>query len=176
MADEAFWMAIAPSGDFKMTVPIEGGTPTQKTEIRIAYDEENLYIAAIMYDSDPSGIKAFQKKRDASLRTDDRFMMIFDTFNDKRRGYFFETNPRALRGDGLLSSGGGGRSVNKDWDGIWKAWSHIGDYGWSIEMKIPFRSLNFDPKSDSWGINFQRTVRRNNEELMWTGHRSCLYP
>ena len=80
--DEEFWMAIAPSGDFKMTVPIEGGTPSQRTEIRIAYDEENLYIGAILFDSDPSGIKAFQKKRDASLRTDDRFMMIFDTFND----------------------------------------------------------------------------------------------
>lgn len=169
--DEEFWLSIPPSGDFKMTVPIEGGDPSQKTEIRIAYDNENLYIAAIMYDSDPSGIKAFQMKRDASLRSDDRFMMIFDTFNDKRRGYFFETNPRALRGDGLLSSGGGGRNVNKDWDGIWKAWSEIGDFGWSVEMKIPFRSLNFDPKSDSWGINFQRTVRRNNEELMWTGYK-----
>ena len=168
--DEEFWLALPPSGDFRMTVPIEGGQPSQKTEIRIAFDDENLYISAILYDTDPSGIKAFQKKRDASLRTDDRFMWIFDTFNSKRRGYFFEINPRALRGDGLLTSGQG-RNVNKDWDGIWKAWTEIGDFGWSAEIKIPFRSINFDPKSDSWGINFQRTVRRNSEELMWTGYK-----
>lgn len=168
--DEEFWLAIPPSGDFRMTVPIEGGEPTQKTEIRIAFDDENLYISAILYDTDPSGIKAFQMKRDASLRTDDRFMWIIDTFNSRRRGYFFEINPRALRGDGLLTSGQG-RNVNKDWDGIWKAWTEIGDFGWSAEIKIPFRSINFDPKSDSWGINFQRTIRRNSEELMWTGHR-----
>ena len=136
-----------------MTVPIEGGEPTQKTEIRIAFDDENLYISAILYDTDPSGIKAFQMKRDAGLRTDDRFMWIFDTFNSKRRGYFFEINPRALRGDGLLTSGIG-RNVNKDWDGIWKAWTEIGDFGWSAEIKIPFRSINFDPKSDSWGNQF----------------------
>jgi len=168
--DEDFWLSLPASGDFKMTVPIEGGTPTQKTEIRIAFDDENLYIAAIMFDTEPEGIKAFQKKRDASLRTDDRFMWIFDTFRDKRRGYFFEINPLALRGDGLLTSGQG-RNVNKDWDGIWKAWTEMGSFGWSAEIKIPFRSLNFNPKSDSWGINFQRTIRRNNEELMWTGYR-----
>lgn len=74
--DEEFWLAIPPSGDFRMTVPIEGGEPTQKTEIRIAFDDENLYISAILYDTDPSGIKAFQMKRDAGLRTDDRFMWI----------------------------------------------------------------------------------------------------
>ena len=168
--DEDFWLSIPPSGGFRMTVPVEGGEPSQKTEIRIAFDEENLYISAIMFDTDPSGIKAYQKKRDASLRTDDRFMWIFDTFNSKRRGYMFEINPRALRGDGLLTSGQG-NNVNKDWDGIWKAWTEIGAFGWSAEIKIPFMSVNFDPKSDSWGINFQRTIRRNNEELMWTGYK-----
>jgi hypothetical protein len=169
--DEEFWLSIPASGDFRMTVPIEGGDPSQKTEIRIAFDEENLYIGAILFDTEPSGIKAFKKKRDAGLNTDDRFMFIFDTFNDKRRGYFFETNPHGLRGDGLLSGSGNRGGVNKDWDGIWKAWTEIGDFGWSVEIKIPFRSLNFDPKSDTWGINFQRTIRRNSEELLWTGYK-----
>ena len=57
--DEEFWLALPASGDFRMTVPIEGGEPSQKTEIRIAFDDENLYISAILYDTDPSGIKAF---------------------------------------------------------------------------------------------------------------------
>ena len=168
--DEEFWLNIPGSDGFRMQEPVEGGEATERTEIRVAFDDENIYISAILFDSDPSGIKAFQRKRDASLRTDDRFMWIFDTYNDKRKGYFFETNPLGLRGDGLLGSGSF-RGPNKDWNGIWKAWTHIGDFGWSVEIRIPFRSLNFDPNSDTWSINFQRTIRRKNEELLWTGYR-----
>ncbi len=173
--DEGFWLEITPSGGFLATEPVEGGEPSERTEIRIAYDAQNLYIGAILYDSDPSGIKAYQRKRDASLRTDDSFMWILDTFNDKRRAYFFEINPIALRGDGLLATGQGGgpgsRRINKDWDGIWIAKTHIGEFGWSAEIRIPFQTLNFNPEAEAWGINFQRTIRRYNEELMWTGHR-----
>ena len=171
--DEAFWEKISYVSDFRMREPIEGGDPSEMTEIRIAFDNKNIYVAAIMYDSTPEGIKAFQMKRDASLRTDDRLRVIFDTFHDRRRAYFFEINPRALRGDGLLSTGqGGGRNaLNKDWDGIWKAWTHIGAFGWSAEIRIPFQTLNFDPELDTWGVNFARTIRRNNEELVWAGFK-----
>lgn len=168
--NEAFWMNINAEEGFLMQEPIEGNEPTEKTEIRVAFDAHNLYIAAIFHDSDPAGIKAFQKRRDASLDTDDRFRWIFDTFNNKRGAYFFEINPFGLRGDGLISSGQG-QSLNMDWDGIWKAWTHIGDFGWSVEIRIPFMSLNFNPKSEVWGVNFQRTVRRKTEELLWAGHK-----
>lgn len=170
IVDETFWVKIPGNGNFLMQEPKEGGETTEQTEVRVAFDSQNIYIAVICYDSNPSGIKAFQKKRDASLETDDRFRWVFDTFMDKRRAYFFEINPLGLRGDGLISSGQG-QNLNKDWDGIWKAWTFVGDFGWSAEIKIPFRSINFDPKSDVWGINFQRTVRRKNEEQLWTGHR-----
>ncbi len=168
--NEDFWLNIPGDDRFLMQEPVEGNEPTEKTEIRVAFDEHNLYIAAIFYDSDPKGIKAFQKRRDASLSTDDRFRWIFDTFNDKRRAYFFEINPFGLRGDGLISSGQG-QSLNMDWDGIWKVWTHIGDFGWSAEIRIPFMSINFATKSEVWGVNFQRTIRRKNEELLWTGHK-----
>ncbi|WP_297691591.1 DUF5916 domain-containing protein [uncultured Eudoraea sp.] len=170
IVDEAFWLTIPGNGNFLMQEPKEGGEPTERTEVRVAFDSKNLYLAVVCFDSDPSDIKAFQKKRDASLETDDRFRWIFDTFMDKRRAYFFEINPSGLRGDGLISSGQG-QTLNKDWDGIWQAWTYIGDFGWSAEIRIPFRSINFDAKSEVWGINFQRTIRRNNEELLWTGHR-----
>ncbi|WP_240484985.1 carbohydrate binding family 9 domain-containing protein [Arenibacter latericius] len=170
IVDEAFWMAIPAQESFLMQEPMEGGMPTEKTQVRIAYDSQHLYIAVICFDSDPSGIKAFQKKRDASLETDDRFRLILDTFMDKRSAYFFEINPLGLRGDGLISSGQG-QTLNMDWDGIWKAWTYVGDFGWSAEIRIPFSSINFDTKREVWGINFQRTIRRKNEELLWTGHR-----
>ncbi len=168
--DESFWEEIIGSGGFLMQEPVEGGQPTEQTIIKIAFDESNLYIGAIFYDSDPSGIKSFQRKRDVSLSTDDRFMWILDTFLDGRNAYFFEINPDGLLGDGLLTIGQG-TSLNKDWDGIWRPWTFKGDFGWSTEIRIPFRTLNFDPSSDTWGINFQRTIRRKNEELLWTGHK-----
>ncbi|MDX1365856.1 MAG: hydrolase, partial [Arenibacter latericius] len=95
--DEAFWMAIPAQDSFLMQEPMEGGIPTEQTQVRIAFDSQNLYIAVICFDSDPSGVKAFQKKRDASLETDDRFRLILDTFMDKRSAYFFEINPLGLR-------------------------------------------------------------------------------
>ena len=168
--DEAFWKNISGIDDFLMQEPIEGGKPSENTIIKIAYDENYLYIGAVLYDSNPEGIKAFKMRKDAPLNTDDRFMWILDTYLDGRNAYFFEINPRGLMGDGLLTIGQG-RTLNKDWDGIWRPWTHIGDFGWSTEVRIPFHTLNFDPKISSWGINFQRTIRRKNEEILWSGHK-----
>ncbi len=168
--NESFWNDIEGINDFLVQEPIEGGKPTENTTIKITYDENYLYIGAIFYDSEPDGIKAFKMRKDAPLNTDDRFMWILDTYLDGRNAYFFEINPRGLMGDGLLSIGQG-RSLNKDWDGIWRPWTHIDDFGWSTEIRIPFQTLNFDPKSSVWGINFQRTIRRKNEEILWSGHK-----
>ena len=170
VVDEELWLTIPGNDDFLMQEPKVGGEPTEQTKVRIAFDDQNLYIAVVCYDSNPSDIKAFQKRRDASLGTDDRFSFIFDTFMDKRSAYWFEINPLGMRGDGLVSSSQG-ENLDKNWDGIWKAWTFIGDFGWSAEIRIPFRSINFDAKNDAWGINFQRTIRRKNEELLWAGHR-----
>jgi len=166
--DESFWQRIAPVTDFLQQEPREGASPTERTEIRIAYDSDNLFLGVILYDSDPTGILAHQRQRNAGLGTDDRFMWILDTFRDGRTAYFFEINPAGLMGDGLLQAGGG---VNKSWNGIWDVRVARGDFGWSAEIRIPFRTLNFNPDLDSWGINFQRTVRRKSEEILWSGHR-----
>lgn len=166
--DEPFWSRAVPATRFTVQEPEEGAAPNQRTEVFVAYDDNYLYIAAILYDDEPDGILAFQKRRNAALGTDDRFMFILDTFNTQRNAYFFETNPNGLLGDGLLTVGQG-VSLNKSWNGIWDVRTHVGDWGWSLEIRIPFRSLDFDRTADYWGINFQRTVRRTNEEIVWSG-------
>ena len=168
--DEAVWERAEVATGFLQQEPVEGGEPSQPTEVRILYDDDALYIGAMLHDSNPDGILAYQRARDAGLGTDDRFMWILDTFDDGRSAYFFEINPAALRGDGLLRAGVS-FNLNKAWDGIWDAEVRRGPDGWSAEIRIPFRTLNFDPSLDQWGVNFQRTIRRHNEEMLWTAHR-----
>ena len=168
--DEEAWGLATPATDFLQQEPREGERSTERTLVRILYDSQNLYIGVMLNDSDPSGVLGRQLQRDAGLGADDRFMWILDTFLDGRSGYFFEINPAGLMGDGLVRGSPGGSSVNKSWDGIWDARVTRGDHGWSAEIRIPFRTLNFDANRDTWGINFQRTVRRKQEESLWSGH------
>ena len=163
------WKMVSPATDFIQRDPDEGSPSSEKTEVYVIYDEENLYVGGMLFDSNPDGILAYQKRRDQSLRTDDRFMWILDTFLDGRTGYFFEVNPAGLMGDGLIIGGDSYWGTNKDWNGIWDARVVVVPEGWSVEVVIPFRTLNFDPNLDTWGINFQRTIRRKNEDAKWEG-------
>jgi hypothetical protein len=163
--DEEFWAKAQPATDFVQIDPANGRPATEQTEVRIAYNADTFYIAALCHDSEPDKWLGYQRRRDEFLSSDDRFMWTIDTFLDAQSGYFFEMNPSGLMGDSLM----GGGIDNRQWDGIWNARVHRGDYGWSIEVAIPFRSINFDPNSDRWGINFQRTVRRRNEDSIWMG-------
>jgi hypothetical protein len=167
--DEPVWQRAEPADAFLQQEPVEGGPPSERTEVRVAFDRNALYLGVRAFD-DPSGILAFQRQRDAGLGSDDRFMWVIDTFLDGRSAYFFEINPAGLMGDGLLRVGSG-NSLNKSWDGIWEARVGRDAEGWTAEIRIPFRTLNFDRGLDAWGINFQRTIRRRNEELLWSGHR-----
>ena len=100
--DDPAWASATPISDFTQQEPTEGGTPSRRTEVSVVYDADNLYIGAMIFD-DPEGILAYQRRRDASLGTDDRFMWILDTFLDGRTGYFFEINAAGLMGDGIIT-------------------------------------------------------------------------
>jgi hypothetical protein len=166
--DEAAWGRAVPASEFIQVDPVNGVPPTEPTEVTIVYNENNLYMGVMAYDSDPNGMRGNTMLRDAFLSADDRFMWVFDTYLDARTGYFFEINPSGAMGDALLQNGG---SENvREWDGIWTAKIVQTDIGWIAEIEIPFRTLNFDPNNESWGINFQRTVRRKAEESVWTGY------
>ena len=166
--DEPVWGRATHGGEFIMQDPVLGGTPTERTEIRVVFNRDHLYIGATLFDSEPDKLKGNTRKRDEFLSADDRFMWTMDTFLNQQTGYFFEMNPAGLMADALMGPGG---TNAREWDGIWNARVKQSDIGWVVEIDIPFRTLAFDPNAPAWGINFQRTVRRKNEELLWTGHQ-----
>ncbi|MGE0594470.1 MAG: DUF5916 domain-containing protein [Vicinamibacterales bacterium] len=167
--DEPVWQRAVPAGDFVQREPINGEPATERTAVRLAYDASRLLLGVHLFDSQPQGVLANQMQRDESFGIDDSFAWAIDTFMDGRTGYFFEINPAGAMGDGLISASGGG-DVNRSWDGIWIARARRTAQGWTAEIEIPFRTLNFDPTLTRWGINFRRIVRRKNEQTLWSGH------
>ena len=163
---EGVWKRAAPASGFTQVDPNNGAPPTEPTEVHIVFNEDTLYMGVICHDSDPNGMMGNTMLRDAPLGAGDRFMWVFDPYLDSRSGYFFEINPSGAMGDAIVLPGGG---QERAWDGIWVARVTRTEDGWIAEIEVPFRTLNFDPNGRAWGINFQRTVRRKNEESMWNG-------
>jgi hypothetical protein len=163
--DEAVWSRAVPGGDFVQIDPNNGMPATENTEVRIAFDAHALYLGITCFDSDPDAWIAYQRRRDEGLPSDDKVRWTIDTFLDGRNGYFFEMNPLGHMADALLGINGN----NRAWDGIWNARARRSGIGWTLEVELPFRTFNFNPNSDTWGINFERTVQRKNEVSIWTG-------
>jgi len=163
--DEAFWERATAAGDFVQIDPDNGKPATERTEVRIAFDADAIYMGVTCFDSEPDRWIAYQRRRDEFLGSDDKFRWTIDTFLDARSGYFFEMNPLGSMADALLGVNG----QNRQWDGIWEGRAHRSEVGWMLEIRIPFRTLNFNPNNDSWGVNFERTVQRKSETSIWMG-------
>ena len=104
--DEPAWGRAKHGGEFVMQDPVLGGTPTERTEIRVLFNADHLYIGATLFDSEPDKLKGNTRKRDEFLSADDRFMWTIDTFLNQQTGYFFEMNPAGLMADALMGPGG----------------------------------------------------------------------
>jgi hypothetical protein len=169
--DEPVWNRGGATG--LQRDPDNGAPASEKTEVRVLFDRDRIVLGITCFDSEPDRLLGNQMQRDQSFESDDRFMFAIDPFFDGRTGYFFEINPSGAMGDGLITSpdrgGGFGGQMNKSWDGIWLARVRRSSIGWTAEIEIPFKTLNFDPGTTAWGANFQRTVKRKNEESLWTG-------
>ncbi|HDY86760.1 MAG TPA: hypothetical protein ENH82_01445 [bacterium] len=164
--NEPVWKSASVIDDFTQRELTEGAEPTEKTEVRVIFDDNNLYIGAVFFDSEPDKIIRKELKRDGDTDSDDSFTVVIDTYHDKRMGFYFSVNPNSARLDGTCI--GGSNTVNTNWDGIWDVSSVITDKGWSCEIVIPFKTLRFpNTSSQTWGINFRRRIRRKNEEVLW---------
>lgn len=165
--DDEVWERAEPVSGFVQAEPRDGEPATEATEMRVAYDVDNLYIAAYCRDSEPDGIVVNNIRRDFQEGDQDSFAVIIDTFSDRRNGYLFITNPEGARSDQQIA--GEGRERNASWDAVWFVRTRRVADGWTIEMAIPFRSLRFDRGgTPSWGINFSRRIRRKNEIDYWS--------
>lgn len=117
---EGIWSGAAPVSDFIQRELTEGAPPSEKTEVRILYDEENLFIGVKCFDSEPDKILRREMNRDSELQDDDNFAVVIDTFQDRRNGYYFRTNPNGARNDALVSGG----ETSESWNGVWDEEDH----------------------------------------------------
>jgi len=178
--DDPVWAEASATGDFRMVEPTPGAEPTEKTEMRIVYDDANLYVGIYCRDGEPGRIAANTMAHDdggsgggmhgyglhgPSSSGDDQVKVLLDPFQDKRTAYVFIVNPRGARGEGLVYDG----SASLNWDGIWEAESRIGEAGWSAEFRIPFKSISFKPGLSVWGLNVERYIPRKLERIRLAG-------
>jgi hypothetical protein len=171
--DDAAWRQAEPITDFHQIEPVEFGQPFQRTEIRLLYDSKNLYIGVRLEYDDIEELTAQTMVPAQRIFSDDRFSIVLDPFLDRRNGYYFEINAHAIQADALLENNA---RMLADWDGIWRAETHIDESGWTAEIAIPFSTVSFDPSLDRWGINFFREFRVRQETLAWAskGRQSFL--
>ena len=166
--DEPAWSLAQPGGNFIQNEPRTGEPATEATEVRLLYDDENLYIGVYCFDSaGREGVTVTEVKRDYRPFDNDHFSFVLDTFNDNRNAFLFGTNPRGAQREGQVE--GDGDSTNFDWDAIWYVKAKITDEGWQAEFAIPFKTLRFKSlESQRWGVNFLRVIRRKNEQTYWS--------
>ena len=160
--DEAIYETTAPIDRFEQQVPSEGTAATETTQAWILFDDNNLYFCARMLDSQPARIVANEMRHDSVniFNGGDSMTLVLDTFNDKRNGVLFQTNPLAAQREQAIADG----QYIESWNTVWNAKSARIDGGWSTEMVIPFKSLRFRQNGGQvWGINFRRVIRWKNE-------------
>ena len=173
--DDVVWRDATLITDFIQTNPVEGAAPTERTEVRIAYDADHLYFAFYAHYADPTQMRANRVDRDQARR-DDWVAVMFDTFLDQQRAYRFSVNPYGVQGDAILQAGrrrrgppgGGGDS---SWDALFESGGVIVGDGWTAEMAIPFKSLRYPSRGDGehrWGFQITRTMQTKDESVVWS--------
>ncbi len=167
MLNEASWRLAQPATDFIQAEPRQGESSTERTEVRILYDSENLYFGVTCFDRDPQAIIANSLRRDFQPGSEDSFELLLDTFADFRNGYLFVTNPQGAKRDVQVSNEGIDQNVS--WDAIWDVKTQVNQEGWIAEIRIPIKTLRYDQAQESnWNVNFGRRIRRKNEIVYWS--------
>ncbi len=163
---ENTWTDCERSSTFCQNFPFDTSLAVTKTEVMLSYDDDNIYVAAICYDSLGGKYVIQSLKRDFSYPVSDAFVVTLDPFSDMQNGFSFGVNPYGVQREGLVA-GGGGQGVTTNWDNKWYSEVKRFKNFWTVEMAIPFKTLRFKPNLSEWRINFSRNDLKRNENSSW---------
>lgn len=164
--DEPDWQKAAVASDFLMFTPDNGKpeNPATKTEVRILYDDNALYVGALLYDNEPEKILKEITERD-KFGTAEHFGIYINGFNDGQQDFRFFVSASGVQMDCLATES----DEDYSWDAIWNSSVSITDFGWVVEMRIPYAALRFgNQKEQTWGLNFFRELRRYRQKYTWS--------
>jgi len=158
ITNEAAWAQAAPASDFTQMDPQEGAPASQRTEVRVLYDDAALYVSARLHDSRP--LSAPLGRRDMTAHNSDWFALLLDSYHDHRSAFRFSVNPAGVRSDALVTENG----EDPSWDAVWDAAVRVDSAGWTVEYRIPLGQLRFSAAPEqTWGIQFRRVTQSRGE-------------
>lgn len=166
--DEAAWkLADSTTSPFYQIQPHPGYPASERTVVRVLYDSRNLYVGAVLYDSEPEKLTIPGLEQDFATQNSDLFGIAIDSYWDKQSSFLFAINPAGAVFD--AQSFNDSRYLNRAWEGVIRVKTRIHDEGWTAEIAIPMTTLRFTSSDaeQTWGINFSRRIRRRNEDANW---------
>ncbi|WP_411031221.1 DUF5916 domain-containing protein [Spongiimicrobium sp. 3-5] len=169
--DETDWIQAEVATNFMQFFPSDSVTARAQTEVRMTYDDNNLYIIAKMYNLGPRKYVTPSLRRDFRGEANDVFSAVIDTYSDRNNAFLFGVNPFGVQREGLIANGGSVASADTfstSWDNIWHSEAKIYDDYWITEMAIPFKTLRYKENLDTWYINFYRFDSAYAEQSTWT--------
>ncbi len=165
------WQKAPVINEFYQLEPQEGHPASERTEVRVLYDADNMYFAIMNYDDEPGKILGRVKVRDGDIDNDDIDRIYLDPNMTRRNGYAFEINPVGARREALLQNN---NTYLGEWNTIWSAKTRILSNGWAVEVAIPFRSISYTKGRTDWGFDLFRLVRRKNERIRWSSINKAI--
>ncbi|HYR82884.1 MAG TPA: DUF5916 domain-containing protein [Terriglobia bacterium] len=163
--EEPSWQLAIPATDFITTLPRPGEPASERTEVRFVYDDDNLYVGFICFDSDPLD-NVVVLREDFTSQESDGVAMVLDSLHDRRSAFQFGTNPAGAKRDSQVTNNS---QFNNDWDSVWDVKVKTNNDGWTAEFMIPFKTLRFSQSPiQEWGVNLSRFNVRKNEQSFWS--------
>ncbi|WP_373517673.1 DUF5916 domain-containing protein [Pricia sp.] len=165
MGNDKAWQDTDVATDFFMVLPMDEGKANEPTEIRMAYDDKNLYLLATFYHNLKGDYYVESLRRDFSFGKNDNFLLFMDPFNNQTTGFSFGANAYGAQWDGTMYNGS---TVDLNWDSKWISETTRDEEKWVFEMALPFKSIRYEDGVSEWGINFSRLDLKSTEKSSWT--------
>ncbi len=164
LADDPAWLKADVATDFYQVLPMDTSKAIVRTEVRMLYDDQNLYLLAVNYEKLDGPYMVESLRRDFLFGRNDNFLVFLDPFDDQTNGFSFGSNARGAQWDGLMFEGG---RIDLSWEGKWESAVQADNEKWVFEMAVPFKTLRYKKGIDRWGVNFSRLDLKTTEKSAW---------